>query len=279
MIMLSSCHVSDIIYYPVKSLKGIHVQEADVDDFGLVNDRRFMLIDANDKFVTQRTHPKLALIEVQLQEEGSGRLARLTLSSPMFTSLTISFSDFIENKQNPFKVVVWGEQVDALVLQNQATDVLSGFLGEPVRLAYMPASSFRQIDRQFFSEDKRVSFADGYPFLLVSEASIQDLNTRLAEPVSSTNFRPNIVIAGDISPYAEDVTQRITIGEISFEMVKPCSRCIMTTINAAGEKSHDKEPLKTLSTYRLNEFGICFGQNLVHLTQGKIRVGDEVSFE
>ena len=174
---------------------------------------------------------------------------------------------------------VWGDSVVSRVLNAQHTEKISNFLGVNARLAFMPDSSFRQIDRQFFSEDKRVSFADGYPFLLTSEASLADLNSRLHVPVSMKNFRPNIVISGGVSAYAEDVWQRVIIGEITFELVKPCSRCIMTTINEKGQKSESREPLKTMAQYRKNEFGICFGQNLVHLSPGKIRVGDLVTFE
>lgn len=276
--------MSGLFTYPVKSLKGISNNEFTVDAFGFAYDRRFMFVDDNNKFVTQRTHPKLSLISARLLL-GSDNLAEaleLTVhdSGVLPQSQTVfPMTLFEEGVSNFCEVSVWSDVVSSKVLDPIYTKKISDFLGVRVRLSFMPDSSFRQIDREFFSEDKRVSFADGYPFLLTSEASLTDLNSRLEQPVSMRNFRPNIVISGGVSAYAEDVWQRVVIGDITFELVKPCSRCIMTTVNDRGIKSDNREPLKTLSQYRRNEFGICFGQNLVHLTQGTIRVGDLVSFE
>ena len=156
---------------------------------------------------------------------------------------------FEEDVSNFCEVSVWSDVVSSKVLDPIYTKKISDFLGVRVRLSFMPDSSFRQIDREFFSEDKRVSFADGYPFLLTSEASLTDLNSRLEQPVSMRNFRPNIVISGGVSAYAEDVWQRVVIGDITFELVKPCSRCIMTTVNDRGIKSDNRKPLNTLGQY------------------------------
>lgn len=276
--------MSGLFTYPVKSLRGISKDEFTVDDFGFAFDRRFMLIDDDNKFVTQRTHPKLSLVSVRLISNPDNLLDAIELTikdsdSEPLSRTVFPMVLFEGNMSNNCEVSVWADVVLSKVLDSVYTEKLSQFLGVNVRLSFMPNSSFRQIDREFFSEDKRVSFADGYPFLLTSEASLIDLNSRLEQPVSMRNFRPNIVISGGISAYAEDVWQRVTIGDIAFELVKPCSRCVMTTVSERGIKSDNREPLKTLSQYRRNEFGICFGQNLVHLSKGTIRVGDLVSFE
>lgn len=277
--MTGSCYVSDLFYYPVKSLKGINVDTAKLDSFGISNDRRFMLINDENKFVTQRTHPQISQLDVSLNLSVYNIIETVNIFTESTGVLSFGIELFDDLSAKQVKVVVWNDSVDAVVLRNKDTERLSEFLGLSVRLAYMPESSFRQIDRQYFSEDKRVSFADGYPLLLTSEASLKDLNGRLRSPVSMANFRPNIVISGGISAYAEDAWSRLMIGDVIFELVKPCSRCVVTTIDVHGKKSLDKEPLKTLSQYRKNDFGICFGQNLVHLSGGEIRRGDLVSFE
>ncbi|MFT6906974.1 MAG: hypothetical protein ACJAS1_003647 [Oleiphilaceae bacterium] len=277
--MTSSCFVSGLYYYPVKSLRGISLDQAEIDDFGFRNDRRFMLIDDKNQFVTQRTHPQLSLLSVTVTTSKSNEFDSLNISSESLGHLYFNMDQFRRFDVDISNVIVWNDSVEAVILKNKETQCLSEFLGLHVRLAYMSGSSFRQIDRQYYSEDKRVSFADGYPFLLTSEASLKDLNDRLSLPIPMTNFRPNIVISGGISAYAEDVWKRVIIGDITFELVKPCSRCVMTTINSNGWKSENKEPLKTLNKYRKNDFGICFGQNLVHLSQGEIRKGDVVTFE
>lgn len=276
---MRSCYVSGLITYPVKSLQGISKEAYRVDDFGFEHDRRFMLIDDKNKFISQRSQPKLALLAVNVYLSSQGGLESIDIFSDQLGHLSFPMSLFNEHIAQDCDVMVWGDVVRSLVLNDSYTEKLSKFLGVNVRLAFMSDSSFRQIDRQYFSEDKRVSFADGYPFLLTSEVSLADLNSRLEQPVPMSNFRPNIVISGRVSAYTEDAWKRIMIGDISFELVKPCSRCIMTTINKKGEKAASREPLKTLSQYRRNEFGVCFGQNLVHLSRGTIRVGDLVSFE
>tara|TARA_R110001592_G_scaffold1470_2_gene8816 strand:+ start:10430 stop:11263 length:834 start_codon:yes stop_codon:yes gene_type:complete len=277
--MNSSCYVSELFYYPVKSLKGICLEKAEIDDFGMRNDRRFMLIDDKNKFVTQRTHPQLSQLNVGLTHSATDVLDSISIYGHSIARLNFNMDQFTGSEASMSKVTVWSDSVEACILENNETQCLSEFLGLNVKLAYMPSTSFRQIDRQYCSEDKRVSFADGYPFLLTSEASLRDLNTSLKQAVAMTNFRPNIVISGDVSAYAEDLWKRIVIGNITFELVKPCSRCVMTTIDSNGLKSEDKEPLITLSKSRKNDFGICFGQNLLHLSTGEIQKGDLVTFE
>jgi len=255
--------VTDLFYYPVKSLKVVSVSSVELDEFGIKNDRRFMLIDDNNKFVTQRTNPKLS----QLSAYFDANL--LKIEGAEFGVLTFSLDAFIQIES----VRIWSDFVEVLILDDDGTDIISEYLGKSVRLAFMSDSSFRQVDREYFSADKRVGFADGFPFLLTNSASLNDLNARLTEPVSMGRFRPNIVFSGDYA-FQEDNWRYIQIGAVPFEIVKPCSRCVMTTINELGEKG--KEPLKTLASYRKNEYGVCFGQNMVHKALGRISVGDIV---
>lgn len=277
--MSSSCFISDIYFYPIKSLKGVRLNSANITDFGIENDRRFMLINSENKFLTQRTLPLLSQLNVTIDQSTHNTFDSIDISSKELGNVTFNAADFINKSCELVKVSIWSDIVDAIIVENKQTEILSNFLNEKVRLAYMPDSSFRQVDRQYFSEDQRVSFADGYPFLLTSESSLKDLNSRLANPVSMSNFRPNIVISGGISAFAEDDWTRIIVGDITFELVKPCSRCVITTIDSQGVKAENKEPLMTLSKYRKNDFGICFGQNLVHLSTGIIKEGDTVTFE
>lgn len=256
--------LSAISKYPVKSLKAISLLSTVIDDFGIVNDRRWMLVDENGKFITQRKHPVMGLIGVE-EHDGFLRFSHMSNST-----LDVAVDAF----KFQFKVSVWGDEVGALKAEGQVNEWFSNILGINVLLVYMPESSFRQVDRAFADYDQRVGFADGFPFLLISEASLVDLNSRLTTPVSMSRFRPNLVISG-CEAFAEDQWKKIKIGDIEFDLVKPCSRCIMTTIDESSLK-HGKEPLRTLATYRKNEFGVCFGQNIVHQNSGHLRVGDSV---
>jgi len=259
-----SFSIKSLLYYPVKSLGEIDVESLSFDEFGPASDRRFMLVDGNGQFITQRSDTCLSFISAELLA------GKLSLHHASFGCLTYRVNEFSE----PLQVSVWGESVAALgVRSGDADSVLSDYIGKPVRLVYMPDSSFRQVDREYFNADRRVSFADGFPVLLCNTASLADLNSRLDAPVPMSRFRPNIVFAGRTA-FEEDGWRRIRIGSIEFAVVKPCSRCVMTTINGEGERG--KEPLRTLATYRKNEHGVCFGQNLVPLTNGTIGLKDEL---
>lgn len=256
--------ISGLNIYPVKSLKPVPVDYAEVDCFGFRSDRRFVLVDADGGFISQRKYPELS----QVCCDFDGEILRIR--SKAFTELRFLIDEFVSLS----KVSVWSDTVDALVLQDNRTKVLSEFLGVSISLAYMPDTTFRQVDRQFFDVEQPVSFADGFPFLLANQASLNDLNSKLDLPVGMSRFRPNIVFEGDLA-FQEDEWQRIKVGEVEFELVKPCSRCVMTCIDEQGIRQ--KEPLKTLASYRNNEFGVCFGQNMVQLNAGKITVGDKLS--
>lgn len=253
--------------YPIKSCRGNPVTSLVLDSFGPQHDRRFMLIDSDFKHVTQRTDPLMAGVCVSFD----GCHLQLTLRGQVFRVRVSEFSELLT-------VTVWADEVDALgvgseVAGSEVDEVLSKYLGKPVRLVYMPPSTYRAVDPEFSEESAQVSFADGFPILLCSEASLEDLNSRLDNPVSMERFRPNIVISG-APAYAESEWKRVSIGGIDFDLVKPCSRCSMITLDAQG--AFNKEPLKTLASYRLNEFGACFGENLVHRSEGFLELGMSV---
>ncbi len=250
--------------YPVKSLKGLSLNDAVIDDFGIKNDRRWMLVDTEGEFVTQRKYPVMGSIAVEYRE---GRFRFTSINGDRLDVLVSGFSD-------PVDTLVWGDAVAALGAGKTVSDWFSGVLGKRVNLVYMPASSFRQVDREYANYRQRVGFADAFPFLLVSEASLIELNERLESPIAMSRFRPNLVVSG-CEAYEEDRWKKIRVGDIEFEVVKPCSRCIMTTIDEASLKV-GKEPLRTLSGYRKNKYGVCFGQNLVHQNQGVLSIGAKI---
>ncbi len=256
--------LTQITLYPAKSMGAISLERSLVTSFGLHNDRRWMLVDDAGMFLTQRKFSIMRTIHCRLVDQG------VVFTAPDREPLVANFEHLAE----PMLVQVWRDSVEGLKAPQIASDWFSSLLGVRCHLVYMPENAFRQVDRTFFDADQRVGFADGFPFLLISEASLRDLNSRLATPVGMNRFRPNLVVSG-AEAYAEDQWKRIRIGTIEFRVVKPCSRCVMTTIDEiSGEKS--REPLETLASYRKNVFGVCFGQNLVHLNAGELKLGDRV---
>ena len=260
-------HLSEIWIYPVKSLGGIRVTEAYIEEKGLKYDRRWMIVDENGKFITQRTNTKMPLLNVSFAPDG----------------LTISHRFNVENQALvPFKsiskrlieVKVWNDVVMACTVCDQADAWLTQQLGKKVRIVEMTELTRRVMDPLYTKNPALVSFADDFPYLLISEASLADLNSRLAEPVEMKRFRPNFVVSGT-EPFAEDFWKYIKIGETDFEVAKPCERCVLTTINPeTGVKG--TEPLKTLATYRKVNKNVIFGQNLISLQTGNVRQGDVI---
>ncbi|MBW0146028.1 MOSC domain-containing protein [Marinobacter arenosus] len=256
--------VHSLWVYPVKSLAGIPVDEFALDDFGPVGDRRWMIIDADRQFVTQRNHPELARIgvfrrgdDVEVAIPGQGRY---TLC-PSGESL---------------RALVWRDWTQAIVGQAEASEALSQFCGKALRFVYMPDDSFRRVDAARVRDLRRVSFADGFPLLITNLASLEELNGRLDKPVEMRRFRPNIVVEG-ATPWAEDHWRGLRVGECEFDLVKPCSRCVMTTVDPdSGVKDAAVQPLRTLSKYRRTDDGVMFGMNAIHESEGWVRVGDPV---
>ncbi|AKV97985.1 hypothetical protein SAMN04487869_11370 [Marinobacter sp. DSM 26671] len=257
--------VHSLFVYPVKSLSGIEVTSFNTDDFGPVGDRRWMIVDDDRRFVTQREHPELARVGTRLEGD------RVAISIPDEGEFVLSVSD------EEVRVLVWRDWVKALAGLPEANAALSRFCGKPVRLVFMPDSSFRRVDAGRVNDYRRVGFADGFPFLVTNTASLAELNTRLEAPVEMRRFRPNIVVEG-AGAWDEDMWQSLSVGDNHLSIVKPCSRCVMTTVDpSTGQKDAALQPLRTLSGYRRTQEGVIFGQNAIHESPGIIRVGDPVT--
>ena len=257
--------VHSLFLYPVKSLSGIEVTRFNTDDFGPVGDRRWMIVDDERRFVTQREHPELARVGTRLDGE------QVVIDIPGEGEFGLTASD------DELRVLVWRDWVKALAGLPEASDALSRFCGKSVRLVFMPDSSFRRVDAGRVDEYRRVGFADGFPFLVTNIASLAELNTRLDVPVEMRRFRPNIVIEGP-EAWEEDRWKSLSIGMSKLSMVKPCSRCVMTTVDpSTGQKDTSVQPLRTLARYRRTEEGVIFGQNAIHESPGLIQVGDPVT--
>jgi len=258
--------LSAIYYYPVKSLAGIQTSQAQVTQRGFMHDRRWMLIDESGRFITQRQHPRLALVKVF--PTGS----RWQIHAPDEPDLQIELPESDAPTQS---VIVWQDTVEAQISGTAAAEWFSRFTGiAGVQLVYMPETSSRRVDQKYAANNEIVSFADGFPFLLISQASLDDLNSRMAEPLPMSRFRPNLVVE-DTAAFAEDDWKRIRVGDLTFQVAKPCSRCKVTTVDPFTAET-GKEPLKTLASYRRWDNEVWFGMNLIHEQTGMLRVGDEV---
>jgi uncharacterized protein YcbX len=256
--------VSALYVYPIKSCRGVRVAEWPVVERGFEADRRWMIVNAAGTFVTQREVPRLALVTTALDGES------LRIAASGLRSLVVP-RNYDSGKTRTVRV--WNDQSLACT-HSEGSVWFSQFLGAPHELVYMPDAQRRQVNPARAQPGDIVSFADGYPFLLISEASLADLNRRLSEPVPMERFRPNIVVSGS-EPFAEDEFSRVRLGDISFRGVKRCDRCSVTTVDLeTGERS--KEPLRTLATFRLQDSKVWFGMNLIHDDRGLLRVGDRV---
>jgi uncharacterized protein len=257
--------IQDIFIYPIKSLGGIRLSEAFVEEKGFQYDRRWMLVDNYGRFVSQREHSGLALLAVEL---GDNKLL-VYHKIEKEKSIQIPF-DFTTGPE--LTVTIWDDQVVGKVVHPDLDKWFSQMLGFEVHLVIMPEQSHRKVDPRYAVNGESVSFADGMPYLLIGQESLDDLNSRLEIPVPMDRFRPNVVFSGG-GPFLEDSLRKIKIGEVEFQIIKPCARCVMTTVDQdTGEKS--KEPLKTLSGYRTINNKVYFGQNMVALQSGKIQIGD-----
>ncbi|MCF0073477.1 MOSC domain-containing protein [Dyadobacter sp. CY261] len=259
--------LSEIWIYPVKSLGGIRLTKALTEERGLQYDRRWMVIDEENVFITQRVHLQMALIDVALLENG----LKIFLRNNPEDSVTVPYEPATAL---PVTVKVWDDTVEAVTVSEEADAWLSHQLGLNLRLVMMPESTQRKADPRYAEHNENVSFADGFPYLVISQASLDELNGRLAEPITMRRFRPNFVISGT-EPFAEDQWKHISIGNLRFEVVKPCARCVLTTINPETAVK-GPEPLKTLASYRRNGNKILFGQNVTVRDFGEIKEGDQV---
>ncbi|MCC9137056.1 MOSC domain-containing protein [Pontibacter silvestris] len=267
---MEDLYLSEIFIYPIKSLGGISVQQAEVEERGLRYDRRWMLVDKEGNFLTQRQHSQMALLQVTLQEDGLSVTHKQGLLEPIFVPCN-------EHTDKEVAVTIWDDVCTALEVSNEISKWFSDALQMPARLVLMPTTTQRLVDQKYAQQGEIVSFADGYPFLMIGQASLEDLNSRLKEPVPMNRFRPNFVFRGGTA-FTEDTFVDFTISAIAFRVAKPCARCVVTTINQnTGEKA--AEPLKTLSSYRRVNNKVMFGQNLVHAGAGVVKVGDKLAVQ
>ncbi|MCP4284146.1 MAG: MOSC domain-containing protein [Gammaproteobacteria bacterium] len=257
--------LSGLYFYPVKSVAGVSLNRGPVDARGVRYDRHWMVVDVAGRFVTQRQYPKMSQIQVGMVPGGVRFCA---------TGMPDLDIPLVDEGAHELEVEVWGDLVHAHSAGTPAAYWLSQFLGLDCQLVYLTEQSRRAVDPDYADPDDQVGFADGFPFLLISEASLEDLNSRLETPVPMTRFRPNLVVKG-CEPYAEDGWKKIRIGQMVFRVSKPCSRCVIPTIDpATGKKA--KEPLKTLNEYRQHDNKVYFGQNLLHDGPGELEVGADV---
>jgi len=258
--------VSQLIIYPIKSLGGISLERAQVTDRGLRFDRRWMLVNADNGFITQRTVPLMALIRVAVGVDG------LHVTSSLHPdALHVPFEDRLAEWAD---VYIWEDTCKGQFVSRDADTWFSAALKLPCRLVYMPDETSRATDPDYAPKGMITSFADAFPFLLIGEASLEDLNSRMEQALPMDRFRPNIVFRGG-SPYQEDELWAFSIRDIQFQGVKPCARCPIPTIDQATAE-RGKEPLQTLARYRMRDNKVYFGQNLIHQGRGEIAVGDPI---
>jgi MOSC domain-containing protein len=263
--VLASVHI-----YPLKGCRAVDLKESVVEPWGLAGDRRWLLVDADRQFITQRKHPALARLVV-----GCGPGADITVSSDGYPPLRVVAPGGCAEL---LKVTVWRSTVLAAAAGPAADAWFSAYLGEPVGLVYLDDPTRRAVDPEFGADGDTVSFADGYPLLLTSTGSLDQLGEWLAaageQPVPMNRFRPNAVVAG-LEPWAEDRWRRIRIGSASFRVAKPCGRCVVTTTDqTTGERG--TQPLRMLAARRRFGKNVVFGQNVIPDSPGLIRVGDPV---
>ena len=264
--MMTNCFLSEINIYPIKSLGGISLQSAEVEERGLRYDRRWMLVDERNCFITQRSYPQMALIKVNRKHN----LFTATHKQSELPPLVIP--DFPYDEEE-IDVQIWKDNVTALKYNDDVNEWFTKAIGINCCLVYMPDSTKRKTNPDF-AKNKIVSFADGYPFLIIGEASLNELNNRLTVPLPMNRFRPNLVFNGGNS-FDEDNWKNVRIGNAEFKVVKPCSRCSITTVNQETSE-RGKEPLTTLAQFRSNDGQVLFGQNMVCERTGVITVGDEI---
>jgi uncharacterized protein YcbX len=259
--------ISDIIHYPVKSLAGNKLTRAEVHERGLKDDRRLMLIDENNIFVSQRKFPQLCMIEVGITEDYIVLVDRRSNEA---------IRHKLEFELHKTEVSIWNKLVTShLFLYKELDEWISERTGLSLRFAYMDESDHRQIDIDYANEGEIVSFADGFPILVANSASLAALNKSLSQPIDISHFRPNLVIDHDI-PWEEDKWNRLQIGEVVLRLPKPCARCTVINIDPESGKTNP-EVLLTLSKERLVDGKILFGMNAIVEKTGRIKRGDQVS--
>lgn len=257
--------LSQIYVYPVKSLAGFQVQQWPVAKTGLRYDRQWMLVDQQGLFLSQRRLPKMALIKTRIADN------QLWLSAAGKTEIGIELEPV---GGEDIAVSIWDDQCLAKTVSDSVDAWLSDFLQHPCRLVYHPQDRIRKVDPDYATEQDQTAFSDGFPFLIVSDASLQAFNQAADLDLSMLRFRPNLVVSG-CDAYAEDYWRNISIKQINFRLPKPCSRCSVPAIDPDTAIS-SKAPLTALAQLRQANHKVYFGQNALHDSIGMLTVGDEV---
>jgi len=253
----------------MKSAAGEALSETLLDDLGVQGDRRWMVVDAETgRFLTQRLLPSITQLNVRWLGP-----VYIVLSAPGMHDLRVAVPGELSVLRD---VTIWRDNPQVPDAGDEAAQWLQQVIGQSCRLVQVPEALARQVDQHYAQPADRVGFADGFPLLLISQASLDDLSARVGRPLEMLRFRPNLVVTG-CDPYAEDQWRRIRIGDLEFELVKGCSRCILTTLDPfTGERSADREPLTTLKTYRERDGEVYFGQNVLPRGCGELRLGQVV---
>ena len=261
---MTALKLSSIHIHPVKSLGGFSVPEVRLTDRGLEHDRRWMLVDPEGRFLTQRECPEMACLHCALTASGF----RVT---DVRTGASIDLPWEL-NEGEPVQACVWDDAVDLILAEHAVRRWFSEALQRPLRLAYMPQPTLRLTDPQYATVP--VALSDAFPALIISQASLDDLNTRLSDSVPMERFRPNLVIGGGTA-YQEDGWKTVRIGRVRFQLVKPCARCVIpNTDQRTGVRLN--EPLRTLASYRAVGHKVLFGMNATYEPAGTLRAGDPV---
>lgn len=259
--------LTDLYLYPLKSCAPLAVDDARVEARGLAGDRRWMIVDAENRFITARQFPRITLLQAWPDTRG------LRLSAPGMPSIHVE----APRRDADAIVEIWKKPVPAVGASDEAAAWISRFLGIPARLVHMNEAIRRPVDPACSREGDIVSFADSCPVMLIGRGSLELLNTRLDTPVGMTRFRPNLVVDAR-EPHAEDAWTRIAIGDVEFDIAKACTRCNLVNIDPlTGEKSGNGEPLRTLTGYRRIDAGVAFGRHLIPRSAGSVRRGDRVT--
>ncbi|MFY0639534.1 MAG: MOSC domain-containing protein [Bermanella sp.] len=258
--------VSQLFHFPVKSLKGSKLESMSIDEFGPQWDRRFMLVEKTGRFVTQRQSPKMGQISTHVNE---GTLV-LTFAEDQ---RAVNLKD-LNTIDQYMDVRVWNDEVRARLITSEVNTWLSNILNRDVFLCYMGDDTHRQVDLEFSQAGDRASFSDGFPFLIISEASVDFLSEKLGRHLEAERFRANIVVSG-CEAFEEDQWKKIKIKGIEFELVKPCSRCVIPTLDL---NTSQKQPdvMQVMLKHRKQGKHVMMGQNAIHRGLGVIKVGDVV---
>jgi uncharacterized protein YcbX len=265
MIRVAALHV-----YPVKACRGLDIPSAVVERWGLAGDRRWMVVDGSGRFLSQRKEPRLALIRVAPSEAPAAAPTggRLRLCAPGLPPLSVAAP--VSGPR--VRARVWRDDLVVRLAGFEAQEWLSAYLGRPARLVWLDDPRQRPVASSYARAGDSVSFADGFPVLLTSAASLEHLNGWLDDPLPMNRFRPNLVVSGS-APWAEDAWRRLRIGDVVLRVAKPCGRCVVTTTDQETLE-RGPEPLRALAAYRNFGGQLVFGQNLVPETTGIIHVGD-----